>query len=611
MLEVLFPIYLLPLAGCLLLCFPYRFSEKLITTISSFCLLLPALITLFLFLSKGFYGLLPLEHRVVSFSFLDHTFDLIFWMDTFSVVMMLLTHVLGLLVVKYSHGYLHLEKGYQRFFCTTLFFIFGMYLISLAGTIDIFFAGWEIVGFSSFMLIAFYRSHIRSVVNAWRIYNIYRICDVGLLMGAVMGHYFWHEATRFSEIAYFSPENITEFPRNMVLLLSFFLVFASIGKSAQFPFHGWPSKAMEGPTPSSAIFYGALSIHAGVFLLIRTFNLWSLLWEVRVFVGVIGTLTFFLATIQGRVQSNIKGQIAFASTANIGIMFIELALGYRELAMFHLFFHALYRCFQLLLSPSIVASALTLNNKVVMDKIKSRRRWEVSLLSSRFHKTLYTLALNDFSMDPSSRGFRFLHWKIIHSILKKFLSHPSWVMIAVLLLSPLLLMFFTQTFTMAINLSFFSLYFSLRALLYQYDPYLSLRDLALSLLLDMVSMYAIDHHSLNSVKMFMISVLPALLTGLFILRSYRYLNLRDFHAEGTNHPLHANLFLLVFMVLSGMPISTAFFGEDLILEELIRNSTLMAFFTMVSLMLNGLICVRIYTRIFMGKKSAVPGIVKH
>lgn len=611
MLEVLLPFYLLPLVGCLLLCLPVRFSEKFITWFSSFSLFIPALITAFIILSKGLADLMPLEHRVVSFSFLGHTFDLIFWMDYFSMAMISLTHILGLLVVKFSHGYLHLEKGFQRFFSSTLFFIFGMYLISLAGTMDIFFAGWEIVGFSSFILIGFYRSQVRSVENALRIYNIYRVCDVGLLMGAVLGHYFWHEATRFSEIALFTPVTITEFSRSMVLLLSFFLIFASLGKSAQFPFQSWPSRAMEGPTPSSAIFYGALSIHAGVFLLIRTFNLWSLLWEMKILVGLIGALTFTLSTLQGRVQSNIKGQIAFASTAQIGIMFIELALGFTELAVIHLFFHALYRCFQLLLSPSIVAISLTLNNKILVDRIKNKRKCEISVFPEKLQHTFYTLALNDFSMDTSSRGFRFFPWVRILQGLKKFLSRPARPLLAVILFCPLAMQYFDSSFSVALALSSLSLYFSLRALFYQNYPFHSLRDLSVSLVFDMTSMYVVDHHSLNSIIMFMISVLPALATGLIIMYSYRNRNLREFHAEGTNHPLHANLFLLVFMILSGMPVSTAFFGEDLILEKLIENSALMAFFTMVSLMLNGLICIRIYGRIFMGKKSSIPDCVEH
>lgn len=601
MLNILVWIYVLPIISCLVLCLPYRFQEKTVTRITSLSLLLPALFSFFLIIYEGLLGKLPLEHNVVTLNLFDHIFELVIWVDFNTIIMMTLTHVLGLLVVKYSHGYLHLEKGYQRFFSTILFFIFGMYVLSLAGTLDLFFAGWEMVGFSSFFLIAFYRSHTRTVMNAWRVYNIYRVCDVGILMGAVLGHVLWHEATSFSEIMQISNTTFLDTPKLYIIILGFFLVMASVGKSAQFPFHTWPSKAMEGPTPSSAIFYGALSIHAGVFLLVRTFPIWSLSKEITILVMVIGIITFILSTLQGRVQANIKGQIAFASTAQIGIMFIELSLGLTKVAMIHLFLHALYRCFQLLVSPSIVANSLTLNNKVMLDRISKGKEWELRFLPKKLNATLYTLALNDFSMDPSWRGFGLIPWRKAFMVIRSFLSKPVYVI-------PFFFLILLPDFALhrwPMILSSISLFYSMRALLYQIDPFHSMIDLSISLFMDMLSVFLIDSHAVVGIQIFLLSVVPAQILGLYITSHYRHLSLRDFHAMGTEHPLHGNLFLIVFMVLAGMPISTAFFGEDIILEELINHSLFMAVGTTLSLMMNGLICVRIYTRIFMGSRSLI------
>ena len=601
MLDILVWIYVLPVISCLILCLPYRFQEKTVTRITGLSLLLPALLSFFLIIYEGLLGKLPLEHKVITLNLFEHIFDLVIWVDFNTIIMMTLTHILGLLVVKYSHGYLHLEKGYQRFFSTILFFIFGMYVLSLAGTLDLFFAGWEMVGFSSFFLIAFYRSHTRTVMNAWRVYNIYRVCDVGILMGAVLGHVLWHEATNFSEIMQISNTTFLNTPKLYIVILGFFLVMASVGKSAQFPFHTWPSKAMEGPTPSSAIFYGALSIHAGVFLLVRTFPIWSISKEITILVMVIGIITFILSTLQGRVQANIKGQIAFASTAQIGIMFIELSLGFTKAAMIHLFLHALYRCFQLLVSPSIVANSLTLNNKVMLDRISKGKEWELRFLPKKLNATLYTLALNDFSMDPSWRGFGLIPWRKAFMVIRSILSRPVYVI-------PFFFLVLLPDFDLhrwPLILSSISLFYSMRALLYQIDPFHSMIDLSISLFMDMLSVFLIDSHAVVGIQIFLLSVVPAQILGLYICSHYRHLSLRDFHAMGTEHPLHGNLFLIVFMILAGMPISTAFFGEDIILEELINHSLYMAVGTTLSLMMNGLICVRIYTRIFMGSRSLI------
>lgn len=607
MLDILVALYVLPLLGCLILCLPYRFQERTITRLTGFCLLVPALTTLFLIVYEGIIGHLPFEHEVLRLILWGHRFDLLIWVDINSILMMGLTHILGLLVVRYSHGYLHLEKGYQRFFSTILFFIFGMYILSLAGTMDLFFAGWEVVGLSSFFLVAFYRSHTRSVANAWRIYNIYRICDVGLLVGAVLGHVLWHEATRFSQIANLTPESLAGIPTSILLFMGLFLVFAAVGKSAQFPFHSWPARAMEGPTPSSAIFYGALSIHAGVFLLVRNYPLWSARWEVKVVIALIGALTFIFSTLQGRVQSNIKGQIAFASTAQIGIMFIELSLGLTNFAMWHLFCHALYRCFQLLVSPSIVFNSMSITNKVTLDRIHQSKKWEYKFLPKRVNATLYTLALSDFAMDTSWRGFGFLPWRRAFKWIETVLARPGYAVPVILFLSPLANWgtdsVFTSPKSVALMLSSLSLYFSMRALLHHTDAFLSMVDLLISLTIDMLSVYLVDHHFMTGAILYAASVFPAAILGLVICHKYRHMDLRDYHAQGTVHTVHANLYLVSFMVLAGMPVSTAFFGEDVILEDLIARSLPMACFTSLSLMLNGLICVRIYTRIFMGSRS--------
>ncbi|WP_255210599.1 proton-conducting transporter membrane subunit [Methylogaea oryzae] len=239
-------------------------------------------------------------------------------------------------IVRYCRYYLHREAGYKRFFLTIFAFVLGLNMVVLSGSLDVLFAGWEIVGIASFLLIAFYRHRVQPIRNALRAYSIYRFCDIGLLLGAWFSHQILHGGNHFAELAQLFG-NDTVLPANLTALfvLSWFITIAACGKSAQFPFCFWLPRAMEGPTPSSAIFYGALSVHLGVFLLLRTLPIWGFMFITRLMVFVIGLLTVIVAALSEKAQSSIKGQIAYASIGQVGFMFMELALGLESLVLLH------------------------------------------------------------------------------------------------------------------------------------------------------------------------------------------------------------------------------------------------------------------------------------
>ena len=137
--------------------------------------------------------------------------------------------------------------------------------------------------------------------------------------------------------------------------IPFLFLLAALVKSAQFPFSSMLPRAMEGPATSSAIFYGSLSVHMGVFLLLRTFPLWDNLLVFKVVVIIFGMITSLFATLIARVQSSVKTQIAYSSIAQIGIIFIEVALGFHTLAIFHFAGNAFLRTYQLLVSPAVLS----------------------------------------------------------------------------------------------------------------------------------------------------------------------------------------------------------------------------------------------------------------
>jgi NADH:ubiquinone oxidoreductase subunit 5 (subunit L)/multisubunit Na+/H+ antiporter MnhA subunit len=225
----------------------------------------------------------------------------------------------------------------------------------LAGSLDLFFFGWEIVGLTSALLIAFFHERPKPVEHGLRAFVTYRACDVGLLGAAVWLHHTvgssalgpMVEGARWSGLPV--PPDAGD-----ALAVGLLLLWACIGKSAQVPLGGWLPRAMEGPTPSSAIFYGAISVSLGPYLLMRALPILEAVPVVGWAVVAVGATTALHATIVGRVQSDIKSALAYASMTQIGLIFVEIGLGLPLLALIHTVGHASIRSLQILRSPSLL-----------------------------------------------------------------------------------------------------------------------------------------------------------------------------------------------------------------------------------------------------------------
>ena len=157
--------------------------------------------------------------------------------------------------------------------------------------------------------------------NGFKVISIYRISDIALILAMWMMHHLTHQNITFTELA--NAKLIAAGPDGwMALFITSMIVLAATAKSAQWPFTSWLPRAMEGPTTSSAIFYGSLSVHIGVFLLLRTYPFWSEIMGVKIAIIIIGALTGIISTFIARVQSTVKTLIAYSSAAQISIIFI-------------------------------------------------------------------------------------------------------------------------------------------------------------------------------------------------------------------------------------------------------------------------------------------------
>ncbi len=342
--------------------------ERLISRATSTCVtigLVAAISVLAIMLVTGSRQV-PVEMgNVVLLPNHEFHFHLKFVFDRLSVPFCILSFVLVGTVGAFANRYLHREPGYGRFFLFYALFLLGMVCASLAGTIETLFLGWELVGLSSALLIAYFHDRRAPVVNGQRVWSVYRIADAAFLLAAVALHHTTGEGD-FAKLMGSGP-----WPEGQATLSSFqalgigsLLLFAAAGKSGLIPFSGWLPRAMEGPTPSSAVFYGALSVHLGAYLLLRVSPILQLSLPLTLMVIALGAASALFAAFASRVQTDIKSTLAFASITQVGIIVVEIGLGLYYLALIHIIGHACLRTLQLLRAPTLLRDYANIENAI-------------------------------------------------------------------------------------------------------------------------------------------------------------------------------------------------------------------------------------------------------
>lgn len=339
-------------------------------------------------------GLAPLDlHLGRWFATGEHGFDIVLRLDALSALTTTLVSVLLLATCRFSFTYLHREPGFSRFFMLVLLFGAGIQLLVLAGSYDLLFAGWEIVGLTSVLLVAFFHERRGPIRAAVRVLVTYRICDIGFLFAVVLLHHAAH-TTSFSRL--FGPE-AHALPATAAALG---LLFAAMGKSAQVPVGGWLPRAMEGPTASSAVFYGGLSVHAGVFLLIRSWPLFEQAPIARAVLVVVGATTAMMAAASSQASADAKSALAYATISQVGLMFVECGAGFPELALAHALLHATLRYYQFLRTPSVLQDALERRAALGMTAPdEAAQRWEGFAAGTR--RLVYRLAVERFELEAA------------------------------------------------------------------------------------------------------------------------------------------------------------------------------------------------------------------
>lgn len=253
------------------------------------------------------------------------------------------------MVSRFSVNYLHREAGFQRFFALLCLFAAAMMLLVLSGNIVGTFIGWELAGLCSYGLIQYFYQRPAATRNALRVYVTNRVGDAGFII-AISLSYAWLGSVNWQTLL----SAAEQLSIGQATGLSLCFALAAFAKSAVVPFTPWLARAQEGPTPSSAVFYGAVMVHSGVFLVCLLQPVFSQSPFAMVVLVVFGLATAAYSFIVGQTQTDIKSSLAFATSAQLGLMFLECGLGFWQLAVWHMCAHAVVRCWLVLTAPSLL-----------------------------------------------------------------------------------------------------------------------------------------------------------------------------------------------------------------------------------------------------------------
>ena len=332
----------------------------------------------------GVYKALSGSFQWLSFSDTLHI-DLGLYLDSISVMMLVVISTVSFMVHLYSNGYMHGERGFQRYYAFLSLFTFSMLGLVVATNIFQMYIFWELVGVSSYLLIGFYYTKASAVLAAKKAFIVTRFADLGMLLGILVLSF-------YTDTFDFDTLNSTGFQESLKSVGATFmgasvftwataLIFiGGAGKSAMLPLHIWLPDAMEGPTPVSALIHAATMVVAGVYLVARLFPFYfNMTPEVLTGIAYIGALTSLYAAVVACAQTDIKRVLAFSTISQIAYMMVALGvsklgghdgLGYMA-SMFHLFTHAFFKACLFLCAGAVIHTI----GSNEMDKMGSLRKY--------------------------------------------------------------------------------------------------------------------------------------------------------------------------------------------------------------------------------------------
>ena len=342
---------LLPLMGFLVNGLLGKYLPKGSTGwIGSLSVLAPFICVLMIFKDLGAAQAIQIDvFNWISFGNIDISFGL--WIDSLTMVMLMVVTGVGFLIHLYSIGYMHGDEGYTRFFTYLNLFIFFMLLLVMGSNYLMMFIGWEGVGLCSYLLIGFWFKNEAYNDAAQKAFVMNRIGDLGFLLGMffILFHFGTLDIQAVEGLATGLTANST-----LLIGITLLLFVGAIGKSAQLPLYTWLPDAMAGPTPVSALIHAATMVTAGIYMIVRSNVLFAMAPTTMTVILWIGVATSVFAAVIGLKQNDIKKVLAYSTVSQLGLMFAALGLGAFSSGVFHLVTHAFFKALLFLGAGSVI-----------------------------------------------------------------------------------------------------------------------------------------------------------------------------------------------------------------------------------------------------------------
>lgn len=604
---LIYPI-VIPFIGWILCTLFSNKQENLIFGITIVTVSIHLICALALTIMWAYHGFEPIFYKgFVLYETMGSDFSINFYFDKITVAYGVVTSAVIFMVSIFSRYYIHREPGFKRFFNNVLFFFLGINIIIFSGNFETIFIGWEIIGSASFLLIAFYRDRYLPVKNALKVVSFYRLADIFLILSIWICHHFFGKSISFLELFNLESHHavIINQPIFQLLIPSIFLVVCLV-KSAQFPFSAWLPRAMEGPTTSSAIFYGSLSVHMGLFLLMRTSPMWDNNLIFKIIVISFGLITTIIATGIASVQSTVKTQIAYSSIAQIGLMFMEVAFGWLDFAFFHFACNAFLRTYQLLVSPSVLSYLI---HDQFFNFIAPQHNFKNNLWG-KLRLTFFAMNIKEWNLD----SFMFEYfWKPLKKTGNSLAFIKPITVFSIFIPSYFLGLYLTfkESYiphTMLLILpnifAIIALMLILKAFVERKSAQIAWAFIIISQLFTSLAIGFNEQFAFEQVLIFLSSIFVAGPIGFVCLdklvEANKSITLDTFHGHSYKHSSLALVFLIACLGLSGFPITPKFIGKDLIMGHIHENQFLLLGLISMSLILDGLAIFRIYARVFLG-----------
>jgi NADH-quinone oxidoreductase subunit L len=283
------------------------------------------------------YSWVTFSHTSINASLLVNKLTLLMWV---------LVQFISLLVQVFSTKYMKEDERFTQYFAYLNLFVFSMLGLVVSGNLLFIFIFWELVGFSSYLLIGFWYKKQTATNASLKAFIMNRIGDAGFLIGIGLV-YFQFGTLELTDLA------LAEYIPSALMTITGLTLFAGcIGKSAQFPLQVWLPDAMEGPTPVSALIHAATMVAAGIFLLARIDFIFSP--TASLVIAFTGALTAVLAAYSAIFQTDIKKVLAYSTVSQLGLMVMAMGADATNAAIFHLFTHAFFKAGLFLIAGAVI-----------------------------------------------------------------------------------------------------------------------------------------------------------------------------------------------------------------------------------------------------------------